>query len=169
MHLESPSIRYKHCYLQAMVEAKDEPITLLYVPEANQSFDDFIKQLRERARGENLPDGWVPESVYWLVDKGVFIGRVSIRHSLNAFLLQVSGHIGYCIRPLKRKMGYGTAILSLGLQEAKKLGLQRVLVTCDEDNMGSRKIIEKNGGKLENIVSIGEDKPRKRRYWIEIA
>jgi predicted acetyltransferase len=95
------------------------------------------------------------------------VGRVAIRHSLNAFLARVRGHIGYVVVPEFRRRGYATIILHLSVQIAlKKLGISRVLLTCDDDNIGSIRTIE-NGGILENVVSGPDlDKP-KRRYWIE--
>ncbi len=87
---------------------------------------------------------------------------------MNEFLLMMGGHIGYEIRPSRRKQGYGTEILRLGLEKAKELGLQRVLVTCDEDNIGSKKIIEHNGGKFENAIVMEGDTVKKLRYWIDI-
>jgi Acetyltransferase (GNAT) domain len=89
-----------------------------------------------------LKPGIVPGSDFWLIDNNEFIERLSLRYELNEFLLKMGEHIGYEIRPSKRKRGYGAEILRLGLQKAKELGLQRVLVTCDEDNIGSKKIIE---------------------------
>ena len=103
-----------------------------------------------------------------MIDKNAFIGRLSLRHELNEFLLKIGGHIGYEIRPSRRKQGYGTEILRLGLEKAKELGLHRVLVTCDEDNIGSKKIIEHNGGKFENSIEIDGDKVKKLRYWIDL-
>jgi predicted acetyltransferase len=80
----------------------------------------------------------------------------------------MGGHIGYEIRPVKRRQGYGTEILRLGLEKARELGLRKVLVTSDEDNIGSRKIIEHNGGIFENAIEIEGDPVQKLRYWIDI-
>jgi predicted acetyltransferase len=117
----------------------------------------------------DLPKGWVPATQFWLIDKNEYIGNVIIRHQLNDTLMHIGGHIGYSIRPTKRKMGYGTSILKLSLSEARKLGIDKALVTCDETNLGSKKIIEKNGGILENIEEGIKGKPRKLRYWIAIS
>lgn len=108
----------------------------------------------------------MPASTRWLVDDGEFIGRVSVRHQLTEKLLQEGGHIGYGIRPSKRKMGYGTKILELALPLAKSLVIDKALLTCNDENLGSQKIIEKNGGVLENKVQL----PTKleRRYWISL-
>ncbi len=169
MQLVLPSIKYKEKYAQALEESKNETEeTQLNKPAEGQSFENFVKQLNDNAKGINLPKGYVPATMFWLIDKGELIGRVQIRHKLTEFLLREGGHIGYYIRPSKRKMGYGTRIFQLALMETKKIGLSKVLVTCDDNNIASRKIIETNGGVLENIIEIENGKPRKRRYWIFI-
>jgi predicted acetyltransferase len=87
---------------------------------------------------------------------------------LNDFLQPVGGHIGYVVVPEFRRQGHATAILRLALQFAHdKLGLDHVLVTCDDDNIGAIKTIENNGGVLQNVISGPDvDKPM-RRYWID--
>jgi predicted acetyltransferase len=97
------------------------------------------------------------------------VGRTAIRHSLNESLARVGGHIGYVVVPEFRRQGYATVILRLSLQIArtKCAGADHVLVTCDDDNVGSIRTIERNGGILESVVS-GEDLKPKRRYWIEV-
>lgn len=158
MELVLPSIEYKTSYIEAVKEFKvdsdnshrSQDIRALSIPELEADFEVYAKKLASRARGENLPEGWVPVSVYWLVDNGEYIGRISIRHRLNENLAQFHGHIGYDIRPSQRGKGYGTTTLKLALPKAKELGLSRVLITCTTANVGSRKIIEKNGGVFEN-------------------
>lgn len=167
MQLVSPSLQYKKTYLDAVEESKQEPgLTLLPQPEPGQSFADFVQNRIDQSHGLQLPPGFVASSEFWLIDNGELIGRTNIRHVLNDWLLEIGGHIGYWIRPSKRGQGYGKKILELGLIEAKKLGISKVLVTCDITNDPSRKVIEANGGVLENIVPNGHDNPPKRRYWI---
>lgn len=169
MQLVLPSVKYEQSYCQALEEGKDEiGITVLRKPKVAESFSEFVKNILGEAKGLNLLKGWVPASEFWLVDKGEFIGRVSIRHTLNDHLLKIGGHIGYYIRASKRKMGYGKEILKLALLKAKKLGLKKVLVTCDEGNIGSQKIIEASNGVLEDIVEVGNSYPRKKRFWIAL-
>lgn len=109
-----------------------------------------------------------PRRPNWLVDGGAFVGRVSIRRWLTESLLREGGHIGYDIRPSRRQQGYGTRILALALPHARLLAIERVLVTCDDNNVGSVKIIESNGGMLENVVTVDPARPPKRRYWINV-
>jgi predicted acetyltransferase len=124
--------------------------------------------LQDQSAGLNLPEGFVPATMFWFIDNEELIGRLQIRHELTPFLLKHGGHIGYYIKPSKRNLGYGNKILSLGLQEARKIGLKKVLITCDEDNSGSRKIIESNGGVQENSIETEKGKPKTLRYWINL-
>lgn len=95
------------------------------------------------------------------------MGAVNIRHYLTDYLLQYAGHIGDGIRPSERKKGYATAMISLALEECKKMGIQRVLMCCDKDNVGSAKSIIYNGGILENEL-IDEEGKVVQRYWIAL-
>jgi len=172
MELVLPSSSYKESYLGALEEAKNDPgnkISKLQEPKEGESFDDFVAHFYDEMIGLNLPEGYVPATMFWLVDNGQFIGRVQIRHELTNYLSKRGGHIGYYIRPTKRKMGYGKKILELALLEAKKMGFEKVLLACNDDNVGSAKIIEANGGILENIVEgEKEGEKKKRQYWITI-
>jgi predicted acetyltransferase len=164
-----PSEKYYSSYQIALKEFHDEGRDLEYRGlKKGESFADFVGRLENFKLGKGLPESYVPETILWLVDDNDYIGEASIRHSLTDSLLKWGGHIGYFIRPSKRQMGYGKEILKLALKEAKKLGISKVLVTCDETNIGSYKIIEANGGILENAFEMGEGKPRKLRYWIRI-
>lgn len=125
-------------------------------------FPAFVRRLRGYEMGENLPKGWIPSSHYWLVSGRQFIGEVRIRHKLNKVLRGMGGHIGYEIRPTKRKKGYGKKILTSALKKAKALGIKNALLTCDDKNVGSYKIIEKNGGVLQGKMRY---QGAMRRYY----
>lgn len=170
MQLVLPSLKYKGSYLEALKESENETAggAKLNQPRDGQSFEDFVKQLNDEAKGINLAEGKVPATMFWLIDNNEVIGRVQIRHELNEYLSKLGGHIGYYIRPSKRHQGYGKKILELALIEAKKIGLEKVLVTCDEDNIVSQKIIEQNGGVLENAIQARENEPKTERYWITL-
>jgi predicted acetyltransferase len=175
MELVLPATEYKTSYIEAVKEfqadvnstSRSKWYKSLSIAEIEANFDAFIEQQNSYSRGENIREGYVPYTNYWLVDGGVFIGSVNVRHRLTEELLQSGGHIGYDIRPSQRNKGYGTKILALALPKAKELGITRVLVTCDATNAASRKIIEKNGGALENQVSNSETGVDKLRFWIE--
>lgn len=94
------------------------------------------------------------------------MGAVNIRHYLNDKLFETGGHIGDGIRPSERRKGYATAMIGLALEECRKLGIDRVLICCDKDNIGSVKSIQRNGGVLENEVE--ENGNIVQRYWIEL-
>jgi predicted acetyltransferase len=137
--------------------------------EALADFDAYVKKLLDYARGENLPQGWVPASNYWLITGDhTVLGSSSLRHRLTDSLRKYGGHIGYYIRPSQRRKGYGNVILELTIEKAECLGLKKVLVTCDEDNVASARIIEKHGGVFKDkIMNEGHEVPT-RRYWIKI-
>lgn len=108
----------------------------------------------------------VSGTVYFAVDEGCIVGMIAIRHRLNDYLLRFGGHIGYGVRPSQRRKGYAARMLALALEKCRELGIGRALVTCDDDNVGSARTIEKNGGVLENKVE--EEGKLIRRYWITV-
>ena len=140
--------------------------SFLHYYEEGMPFRRYLEVLRERARGENLPPNHVASTFLFAFAGSTIVGRVTIRHSLNAYLEQFGGHIGYAVVPEYRRQGYATEILrqSVGIA-GHTLGLPRVLLTCDDDNVGSIRTIEKNGGVFEGIATADGEKP-KRRYWI---
>lgn len=139
---------------------------------AEMTLEDYVELLRKQkanSRGEDLPPGRVAETVFFLVRDGRYlIGSSRLRHTLTPSLENEGGHIGYDIRPSQRGKGYATLLLSLVLDEARRLGLSGVLVTCDEVNTASARVIEKNGGILINKVTAEEGGQLVRRYWIEL-
>ena len=168
--LRVPRLSEEAEFLRAHRATSPSVRNFLHYYEEGMSFRRYLEVLAERERGENLPADHVPSTFLFAFAGTSIVGRVSIRHALNPYLERVGGHIGYVVVPEYRRQGYATAILRQSLQIARqKLGLTRVLVTCDDDNVGSIKTIEKNGGVLESIVTgAAGDKP-KRRYWIATA
>ena len=144
--------------------------TFLHGYEDGMPLRRYLQVLADQERGIGLPSPEHVPSTFLLAFAGArIVGRASIRHRLTAHLERVGGHIGYVVVPEFRRRGHATAILRLALQIARdRLGLDRVLVTCDDDNIGSIRAIEKNGGVLENVVTgPGLDTP-KRRYWFDL-
>ena len=134
----------------------------------DEPFDHYIAKLARWSRGEDIPERFVANTfLIGVLDDGRIVGRISIRHELNEILFTLGGHIGYMVVPKCRRQGYGTRLLAEAIPVAHKLKIDRILVTCDEDNIGSRKIIEANGGVYENTFSTPNMKQPKRRYWID--
>lgn len=167
-----PNEKYIDSFLEAQNEFLAEPKRILsdhadFYPE-KETRQEFIERLIGYEQGLNLPNpDWVPDTVLWLIDGDTFIGRTSIRHRLTEYLRQFGGHIGYEIRPSKRKLGYGSLILKLGIAEAKKLGIDDVLMTCNATNEGSKRIIEKNGGEFLGESYLESESQIKLRYSIK--
>jgi predicted acetyltransferase len=154
-------------YRAYRLASADVPNFLLSYDEG-MSFRRYVDRLAAQAQGRELPPGFVPSTFLFAFAADRIVGRVSIRHRLNDFLERVGGHIGYAVVPEFRRRGYATAILRMSVVIARRdLGIDRILVTCDDDNVGSVRTIEKNGGVLENVVSGQDLETPKRRYWIE--
>lgn len=122
---------------------------------------------RDRA-GVDLAPGRVPATMLFALAGEELVGRVHIRHALTPALLQEGGHIGYAVRPAHRRRGYATQLLRHGLGVVHDLGVDRALVTCDDDNPGSIATIERCGGLLEDSPSTADGRLI-RRYWIDLA
>ena len=129
-----------------------------------KDFEYYMDNLEVKEGTENL----VPDSTFFCLDedRDIFVGAVNIRHYLNEALLRDGGHIGDGVRPSERRKGIATKMIGLALDECRKLGIDRVLMVCDKDNIGSAKSIINNGGVLENEITDGE--VIEQRYWIEL-
>ena len=168
-----PDVRVRESFLEAMREV---------VTEGNRAEAAYLGSEQTRYRAEwNSPEGFaeyvatvradgaettprrigiVPHTTWWWVDGEDYLGRISVRHRLTEFLRDVGGHVGYYVRPSRRRRGHATAMLRAVLPYAADLGLEQVLVTCDDTNEGSRRVIEAAGGVLEDQRGV------KLRYWL---
>ena len=134
------------------------------------SFPEYLAFLQAGERGEFKPEIYVPQTVFWLsTPQGQLLAVSRLRHRLNPGLEIEGGNIGYAVRPSARRQGVATHLLGLVLDQARLIGLTRVLVTCDHDNTGSARTIEKNGGVLEDQRISPESGRLIKRYWIELA
>ena len=132
--------------------------------EPGMSWNSYLEILENERLGRDLAEGRVPATFLIAEAEGHLVGRSSIRHELNDFLFTVGGHIGYGVRPEFRRRGYATEILKQSLKLIRELGVNDVLITCDDGNIGSATVIESQGGILENRVEF--EGTLKRRYWI---
>jgi predicted acetyltransferase len=173
--LISPDARVHRSFLAAIAEfraegrglAGDRTMLGAEIHRFGRTWPDPVAFARYTARQRAMalqktprPVDFVPVTNLWLVDGDQFLGRIAIRHSLTPLLLEAGGHIGYDIRPSERRRGHATAMLRAALPISFGLGLDPVLVTCDVDNIASRRVIERNGGVLE------DQRKQKLRFWI---
>jgi predicted acetyltransferase len=135
---------------------------------ALRDFDAYLHRIDESRRADGLTEGWVPGTEFWLEDRGLIVACARLRLWLTADLENEGGHIGYDVRPSLRRQGYGTALLGLVLLEARSRGIPRARLTCDADNIGSIKVIERNGGKYAGSGISKESGKPVRQYWVEL-
>jgi len=166
--LIKPTIELESEFL-SMVEEYEGAGERFHIHEnAQNNFVTYLTSLREMSEGINLQPGIVPMDTFWMVkDNQKIIGECRLRKYLTPTLEFEGGHIGYLIRPSQRQKGYGTLILALTLEKARELGIKRVRVTCDTDNLPSARIIEKNGGILSGKSISKFSSKLISQYWID--
>jgi len=176
MRLEKPNTKFKKTFINgfkeiiAFEEKNDSTdwYKKLNLYDLENDFDSYILSILEKEKGKNLEEGHVPRTMFWMLDdKDNYLGRISLRHYLNEELNNFGGHIGYDVIPSERKKSYASTALALCLKEAKKLGIDKTLLICDEDNFGSIKTIEKNGGVYQDKV-MQDNRLYILRYWISL-
>ncbi len=169
--LSEPTTAAKESYLEAakeFVDAKewDEED----VKKIEKNFAGWVEELKGKTSEDNAQEESVPQNTFWLFSGDKYIGSIRIRRQLTDNLRRVGCNIGYSIRPSERRRGYATEMLGMALQKAAEFGLSEVLITCDEDNVGSQKVIEANGGQLlDSNVRIDEWPVPIRRYKIILS
>lgn len=161
-------------YADEIIKYKEESLAESPVINGSAGLDRFssievwLEELKKRSCEDTVPKGLVPSSTYLAVREkdNYILGMIDIRHYLNEYLTQVGGNIGYGVRKTERNKGYAKQMLKLALEKCKELKIKKVLITCDEDNIASEKVILSANAKLEDIRNV--DGENKKRFWIDL-
>ena len=161
-------------YADEIIKYKEESLAESPIINGSAGLDRFssievwLEELKKRSCEDTVPKGLVPSSTYLAVREkdNYIVGMIDIRHYLNEYLTQVGGHIGYGVRKTERNKGYAKQMLKLALEKCKELKIKKVLITCDEDNIASEKVILSANAKFEDIRNV--DGENKKRFWIDL-
>lgn len=164
MRLVTPSVQWRSAFVELAAEyaAAGEHRHAL----ALHDYTAYLQKLEARGQRDNLPAGRVPGCEFWLESDGKILACGRLRLGLTPELEEEGGHIGYDVRPSMRRRGYGTALLRMMLVKAREQGIERVRITCDDDNLGSIQVIERNGGLIAGRSISKESGKLIRQYWI---
>jgi len=172
INLVEPTIQYKEAILDYKDEfaRNNEYISGSASLGSADTFEAWLENVQNEENLVSFSHGRVPATEYLVIKKsdGTLVGMISIRHELNTYLTQYGGHIGYSVRKSERRKGYATQMLGLALKYCRSLGISKVLITCDKENLGSGSVIKINGGRLENEV-IDKEGIITQRYWITLT
>lgn len=169
LQLVPPAERFRASFLRALREFQHEGLPWWIGGDleiAEQDFAAFVA--RKLADANRRTDPFVPKTHLWAIADEQFVGRIAIHHELNDALRIAGGHIGYDTVPSLRGRGVATEMLRQALPVARALGLREVLITCDDTNTASVRVIEKNGGSLRETRALAPGRPLKRYYWISL-
>ena len=174
LRLVRPSIDYKEQALEYINEFIEYESQIHGVGSLDKNLDNYEGWLLKLEQDRNMIPGSVPGRVpaetFMLIRESDnrLIGMINIRLMLNEYLLNYGGHIGYSIRPSERRRGYAVYQVYLALKYCLEKEIDRVLITCDKENVGSAKTIINSGGVLENEI-LEDDGSICQRYWIEVS
>ena len=169
MQLIEPNMAYQREFADFYRDfAAHDPDNAQYYRSGIDDFHAYVNRLIDESIGRHLQPGWVPCHHFWCIaDNGAIAGTIRVRHHINTPMLsEEGGHIGYDVAPAFRRQGYARWMLQQVLPVARQLGIEQALVTADEDNQASRKVIEANGGKLEAVIKGKILCDRIARYWV---
>jgi len=166
MRLYLPDERWRDGVIESLYEkVAADTLRAVELDTIVRDFPAHLAWLRARSAGE-VPAAQVPDTQYWMIVDDVYVGRITLRHWLDAELEELGGHVGYEVRPGFRRRGFASSALAQVLPRARARGLTRVLLTCDATNLGSIGAIERNRGVLADELQIDDRVALTRRYWI---
>lgn len=164
-----PAIEHKEmvqCYIEETIANDEHFINGSGGLQAGDDYETWLKKEKWNHLGIHLTKGFVPGTTYFYIQDDKVIGMCNIRHCLNDALLQHGGHIGYSIAPSMRRLGHATSLLKEVIKIGKQWDIYPILITCNKENIASRKTIEKCGGRFENEFYNKETKETILRFWI---
>jgi predicted acetyltransferase len=169
LELIEPIVGFEASYRDLIDDFGDEILIPFPLRYPHDDFPVLIRRLRRNAEGLDLDEGRVASSTFWLVENQAdIIGVSNLRHEINDALKRIGGHIGYGVRPSRRREGHATEMLRLTLFEARKRRIERVLLTCDRENEPSVKTILNNGGQFDSEEYVDVHGGVIARYWISL-
>ncbi len=170
IQLVPPTERCRESFLRGLREFRHEGLPWHAGVDLGAIEQNFAAFVTEKLAESNPRTGtFVPKTHLWAVSEEQFVGRISIHHELNDALRVEGGHIGYDTVPSFRGRGVATEMLRQALPVARALGLMAVLLTCDDTNAASIRVIERNGGSLRETKTLDTNRPLKRYYWITLS
>jgi predicted acetyltransferase len=154
MKIEKISLKHKEAILEMCKEynLNNEDYNGAFFIKNIIDYEEKIKELDNASNGILDNPAFVPYTCYVFIIENKIVGVGSVRHYLNEYLEKFGGHIGYSIRPTERKKGYGSKALELLINQAKEMNIEKILITCNINNIGSKKVIENNNGKFINQI-----------------
>jgi len=169
LYLAMPERSHRRAWKQLKREFDHDDAVHFALYQGSKTYRQFLRKWRNFHEGRRLPKDFVPGTKFFLVEEGnpKILGVIDIRHRLNDSLLVRGGHIGYAIAPSERRKGYATEQLRLALEKCREMGIGTVLITCDKENAASAKVIQRNGGVLEDERELSDGRVF-QRYWIEV-
>lgn len=170
LYLTLPKPEHKRAvwrYRAEFLQNGEPPCGSALLDRAN-CYEQWLERNIKNRCQETAAPGFVEATTYlaFLKDTDELVGMIDFRHSLNDYLREYGGHIGYSVRKRKRRQGYGSEMLSLCLDECRAYGLKEVLITCNKENLASAATIRKVGGILENEVP--HEGTLVQRYWVKL-
>ncbi len=174
IQLVKPAEKYKDSYLSSLLEEDAHHFPRDVVQHIADDFAAFVQKQTTIQTGDfTALDGNTypidPQHAYWLVDDGVFVGDICLRTSLNPFMESFGGHVGYRVRPSRRRQSYGTQMLAVLMTLAQKEhGMSQLMILCSHDNTASQKVILKNGGVFQTTRTYHWSDARMNVYGIDL-
>jgi predicted acetyltransferase len=166
--LVPPAERFRETFFRALREFQHEGLRWWFGGDLEIAEKDFAFVAKKLLDAKRSTEAFVPKTHLWAIEEERFVGRISIHHQLNDALRLEGGHIGYDTVPSVRGRGVATEMVRQALPLARALGLREVLLTCDDTNAASIRVIEKNGGLLRDTKVLAPGRLLKRHYWIDL-